>query len=66
MRAFSIKDYNFEDLGFVGLPFTWDNRKEGVANVKARLDIWFANEDLRQMFYLIKVHHVTLYSRIIA
>jgi hypothetical protein len=28
----------FTDLGYFGLPYTWDNRREGLRNVKVRLD----------------------------
>ena len=34
----AVNDCGFTDLGFHGLPFTWDNRQEGDRNVKARLD----------------------------
>lgn len=32
------------DLGFVGNPFTWNNQRLGVANIKERLDRSFANQ----------------------
>ena len=31
------------DLGFSGLPYTYDNRRHGRANVKVRLDRAVAN-----------------------
>ncbi|KAG2539975.1 hypothetical protein PVAP13_9NG509928 [Panicum virgatum] len=34
----AVNDCGFTDLGFHGLPFTWDNRQEGDRNVKVRLD----------------------------
>ena len=34
----AVNDCGFTDLGFHGLPFTWDNRQEGDRNVKALLD----------------------------
>lgn len=34
----ALNDCDLVDLGFVGLPFTYDNGKEGMANVKVRLD----------------------------
>lgn len=33
-----VNDCRLTDLGFHGLPFTWDDRQEGNRNVKARLD----------------------------
>ena len=46
MRAFRqvLEDCSLQDLGFTGLPFTWDNRQAGNMNVKARLDRGLANE----------------------
>lgn len=39
-----------KDMGYVGLPFTWDNRQEGVRNVKVRLDRAFADEAFLTVF----------------
>jgi hypothetical protein len=33
-----------KDLGFSGLPFTYDNRRSGRANVKVRLDRALADD----------------------
>lgn len=33
-----VADCGFNDLGYSGLPFTWDNRQEADQNVKVRLD----------------------------
>jgi hypothetical protein len=33
-----VEDCGLNDLGFNGLPFTWDNYQEGDYNVKVRLD----------------------------
>ncbi|KAE8781172.1 hypothetical protein D1007_45617 [Hordeum vulgare] len=40
MRAFweAVADCHLVDLGLRGLPYTWDNRQAGTANVKAYLD----------------------------
>lgn len=40
MAAFRdvLADCGLTDLGFVGLPFTYDNGRDGNANVKVRLD----------------------------
>lgn len=38
-----VVDCGFFDLGFSGLPFTWDNRQEGNNNVKVRLDRAFGD-----------------------
>lgn len=54
--AVSICD--FTDLGFFGLPYTWDNRQQGDRNIKVRLDRAFANPGFVDMFRDIKVWHV--------
>lgn len=33
-----VSDCRLADLGYHGLPYTWDNRQEGGRNVKARID----------------------------
>ena len=48
----------FPDLGFIGLPYTWDNRQQGDQNIKVRLDRAFANEAFSGLFKYIKVWHV--------
>jgi len=47
----------FFDLGFSGLPYTWDNRQEGNHNIKVRLDRAFANATFADLFRQIKVNH---------
>ena len=39
----TIDGCKFQDLGFVGIPYTWDNRQEGAANVKVQLDRYLAD-----------------------
>ena len=60
MRAFrdAADDCGFQDLGWSGVPYTWDNRQTGHANVKARLDRAFANEGFRQKFEYVKVRYI--------
>lgn len=38
--------------------YTWDNRQSGEANVNARLDRAFANEEFRQHFQHIRIRHL--------
>ena len=49
---------NFQDLGFTGIPYTWDNRQEGVANVKVRLDRYLADPAFIQEYGATGVRHV--------
>ena len=48
----------FTDLGFIGLPYTWDNRQDDAHNIKVRLDRGLANDDFLDLFREVKVWHV--------
>jgi len=48
----------FQDLGFIGLPYTWDNRQEGANNIKVRLDRGLANDSFLNLYREVKVWHV--------
>jgi hypothetical protein len=48
----------FTDLGYIGLPYTWDNRQHGDRNVKVRLDRGLANDSFLNLFRQVKVWHV--------
>lgn len=54
----AVNSCGFTDLGFLGLPYTWDNRQEGAHNIKVRLDRAFANSAFSDIFKNIKVWHV--------
>lgn len=54
----AVSQCGFSDLGFIGLPYTWDNRQEGSRNIKVRLDRAFANGAFSEMFKDTKVWHV--------
>jgi exonuclease III len=47
-----------KDLGFSGLPFTYDNRRSGRANVKVRLDRALADDRWRDIFTDVSVVHL--------
>lgn len=46
------------DIGFVGVPFTYGNGRDGNANVKVRLDRAVTNSDWRDMFSDATLHHL--------
>ena len=46
------------DLGFIGYPYTWNNRRPGEANTKERLDRAVANEAWRLKFPATTVTHI--------
>lgn len=50
---------SFQDLGWRGVPFTWDNRQQGASNVKARLDRALANNEFMQLFEYTCVKHIS-------
>ena len=61
MRAFRevIDECSLQDLGWTGVPYTWDNRRAGEANVKARIDQAFANTDFLNYFEHARVRHIS-------
>lgn len=44
----------FTDLGYIGLPYTWDNRQPEGRNVKVRLDRGLANAYFLNLLTLSK------------
>jgi hypothetical protein len=45
-----LTDCRLTDLGFSGYPYTWDNHREGQANVQARQDRAMGDEAFLNMF----------------
>ena len=48
----------FIDLGFPGLPFTWENRRDGTTLIQKRLDRDVANVQWMDLFNLCTMNHV--------
>ena len=46
------------DLGYTGLPFTWDNRQQGTPNIKVRLDRGLGDDGFMDSFDSSKVQHI--------
>ena len=46
------------NLGFVGVPYTYDNKRSDVANVKVCLDICTTTSDSRNIFGSPVVKHL--------
>ena len=46
------------DLGFSGPSFTWSNRKEGLANIKERLDQCLCDQEWQSLFPKARVRHL--------
>lgn len=47
------------DLGYIGYPYTWNNRRAGKANIQERLDRGFANGAWRLLFPTATITHFT-------
>lgn len=48
---------NFQDMGFLGHPFTWTNGRDGDGNIEERLDRFLATKDWMNLFPYSKVVH---------
>jgi hypothetical protein len=53
-----LSDCGLADLGFSGYEFTWNNRREGEANIQARLDRATCNESFSDLFPASTVQHL--------
>jgi hypothetical protein len=54
-----LTDCGLTDLGFVGLPLTYDNGRDNNANVKVRLDRAVDDSNWRDMFSAAThLHHL--------
>jgi len=54
----AVSDCGFTDLGFIGLPYTWDNKQQGRHNIKVRLDRGLATQDFLDLFRDVRVTHI--------
>jgi hypothetical protein len=46
------------DLGYIGLPYTWDNRQQEGANIKVRLDRGLGDDTFIDLFDKTTVSHI--------
>ena len=53
-----INNNGLIDIQFLGNPFTWSNKREGLANIKERLDWVFSNDNWRILFPRAVVRHI--------
>ena len=60
MGAFrdALDECELTDLGFRGVPFTYDNKRGGRKNAKVRLDRVVVNNNWRDMFQDASVEHI--------
>jgi hypothetical protein len=56
-----VVDYcGFIDLSYSGLPYMWDNHRQGVANIKVHLDQALANQSWLDMIWDTIVQHIQM------
>lgn len=53
-----MDDNDLIDIGYVGYPFTWNNKRGGRANIRMRLDRAIVNPRWRSDFSLGALHHL--------
>lgn len=53
-----IDNLGLIDIGFLGKPFTWNNRRGGTENIQERLDRCYANESWRLNFPRANILHL--------
>lgn len=53
-----LDECRLADLGFVGYPFTWNNKRPGLENTQERLDRAIANTGWREKFIASSVIHL--------
>jgi hypothetical protein len=60
MMAFrnTLQLCGLSDLGFSGVPFTYDNKRRGNGNVKVRLDRAVADSNWRNLYSDYEVNHI--------
>jgi hypothetical protein len=55
----AVDSCDLQDLGYVGIPYTWDNKQHGEANVKVRLDRVLTSPSWLSRFPESIVRHVS-------
>ena len=53
-----VDSYNFKDLGYTGLDFTWCNMQEGDDKIYLRLDKALATQNWIEKYKEVIVHHI--------
>jgi hypothetical protein len=54
----AIEECKLEDLGFYGVPYTWDNKQQGDKNIKVRLDRALGDDKFQECFDNTIVNHL--------
>uniref|UniRef100_A0A7N2LQ01 Reverse transcriptase n=1 Tax=Quercus lobata TaxID=97700 RepID=A0A7N2LQ01_QUELO len=51
------------DLGFIGTSFTWSNKREGLANIRERLDQCLCDQGWQTLFPKAGVRHLSMWTK---
>ncbi|XP_073367809.1 uncharacterized protein [Aegilops tauschii subsp. strangulata] len=54
----AVEECRMDDLGYIGLPYTWDNRQQGIGNIKVRLDRGLGDDKFQERFDSTSVQHI--------
>lgn len=54
----AVEECWFDDLGYIGLPYTWDNRQQGSDNIKVRLDRGLGDDKFQEAFDNTSITHI--------
>jgi hypothetical protein len=54
----AVEYSRFTDLGFSGLPYTWNNKQQGARNIKVRLDRGLGDDVFMDQFDSTSVRHI--------
>ena len=54
----AVDECRFDDLGYMGLPYTWDNRQQDNDNIKVRLDRGLGDDKFQEDFDNTTIQHV--------
>ncbi|KAK2656063.1 hypothetical protein Ddye_009115 [Dipteronia dyeriana] len=58
----ALDDCGLEDMGFIGLSFTWSNKREGNSMIMERIDRSFYNREYMGMFPYFSARHLDFWS----
>ena len=58
----ALNSCHLQDLGYIGYPYTWSNKRPGVANTKIRLDRGVANKEWTDRFQLSKLVNLSTHA----
>ena len=58
----ALNSCHLQDLGYIGYPYTWSNKRPSAVNTKIRLDRGVANKKWTDRFQLSKIVHMSTHA----